>query len=355
MLFINGRFLVQNLTGVQRTGIEITKALDKIVAPDTVKVLVPRGERVELGLNNIEIIEIGEKRNNLWTQIVFATYVIKNLGKTITFSGIPPIIKPDYFFVHDVTFWRWKRSFNCTFRLAYYMLLKLCIRHSKKILTVSEFSKSEICSVFRIDSRNVEVVYNASNHVRPLLSEAMSPKSLLQSCENFYLCVGSKNLHKNQAFIYKLAVRFPKKHFVIVGAENNNIFACAKIANEYVPNNITLLGRVSDNELCCLYQKCEGFIFPSYYEGFGIPPLEAITMGVKHIAVSDIPAHKEIYSKGLYFFDPYDADAFDFAQFLGITISENDRQYYTNKYSWQNSARIVKNICIEEENFQNHE
>ena len=89
----------------------------------------------------IDIIEIGKLTGNLWVQISLARYLLCNKGKVLTFSGIPPLLSPDFFFIHDVTFKRYPTSFNFIFRTVYFLMLKLCLNRAKKVFTVSYFSR----------------------------------------------------------------------------------------------------------------------------------------------------------------------------------------------------------------------
>ncbi len=338
MIIINGKFLEQSVTGVQRVGIELVKELDKIVKPNEMQLVTPQRTRTHLELTNIPIISIGNKSGNRWVQTDFAKYVKKRGDMPLTITGLPPITNPGFFVAHDAIFRRCPESYDWKFRLSYEFSYKVGLKRAKQLFTVSEYSRDEMSKIYHIMPDRFIIIYNSSDQ---LLKEEHRDISLgkwgLVTGE-YYLSVGSKNTHKNQSYIYKLADRNPDKVFVITGHVNSKSFKKTDIVKK---DNLLFTGYVSDDELYALYQNCKGFIFPSLYEGFGIPPLEAITAGVKKVAVSDIPVFREIYNKGVYYFNPLYVEDFSFERFGQCNINAEEYSYYMKKYSWERSARIL--------------
>lgn len=340
MLYINGKFLTQRITGVQRVGVELVKELDKLVKPGEVEILSPPGRITKIALNNIKIREIGKKANNFWVQWTFLRYVQNHEGIALTLAGLCPILKPDFFLAHDVTFKRYPESFSLSFRIIYNIGYKLTLKRCKQLYTVSEFSKREMAEIYGLNQNNITVIYNSSQQ---LIFEKYKDISLekwgLRENE-YYLSVSSKNAHKNQMYIVEIAKKYPELTFVITGGNVPKSFH--SIEFEHLAN-IVVTGYLSDEELYNIYKKAKGFIFPSLYEGFGIPPMEAIMLGVKHIAVSDIPVFHEIYSRGVYFFNPRDISNFDITKLDLCEISEEDYAFYLDKFSWSRGAKVLLN------------
>ncbi len=339
--FINGRFLTQKITGVQRVAIELTKQLDLIVEKGYFAIVVPSGTIIDLELHNIEIIIIGKKNSFLWTQLTLPVYAKRNGRYIITFSGLCALLKPDYFFVHDVTFIRHPESFSKKFRLVYDYFFKRVLKRCQHIFTVSEFSKKEISAVYGIDNEHVSVIYNASftTYDSGIDYDTLNKFGIEEN--NFFLSVGSLNIHKNQKYIYKIAKKYQQETFVIVGGTTPQTF------NHVEPgtgNNLIFTGYILDAELYELYKHTKGFIFPSLYEGFGIPPLEAIMMGAKRVALSDIEVFKEVYPVGCYFFDPYDINSFSIDRFCDHELTKDELHFYHEKYSWEASAKKLLSI-----------
>lgn len=346
MLYINGRFLAQRITGVQRVGIELVKELDKIASSGQIEVVAPPGIINDLGLKNIEIVTIGKKSDNFWVQWTFPEYVKKHNGYGITFTGLCPIISPGYFVPHDVTFKRHPESYSRKFALMYDIVFRLVLGRCKHIFTVSNFSRKEISELYGVDMQNITVIYNSSNQLLEQKNESRCHDIWGLQGKNYILSVSSKNLHKNQKYILDCAKKYPEQLFVIAGGNVPESFH--DVHFEKLPN-VVLTGYVNDDELKYLYRNAWGFIFPSIYEGFGIPPLEAIVMGVKHIAVSDIPIFREIYMEGVSYFDPHDIGTFDLSDMGRHEMTDEVRDAYIKKYNWHDGAERIYRITVRED------
>lgn len=383
-LIINGRIFAQSVTGVQRYGIEIIKQIDKLVEPGEVILALPQGDLVSRpDFQNIKTERVGKGNGNKWTQFYLPMYAYKKRGTLLGFAGIAPVIKPDYIATHDISFMRYPASYGKAFRWMYRIGYLLTLYRCKGIITISEFSRDELICFYRLDESRFTIAGNSAEQIleqMDVVSVNGKEKVIntlskwgLKEGEPYYLSVGSKNLHKNQRFIKKLAKKYPDRIFVVAGGSSQRSFAgsgdmddsdAAQSDKNKVPQNLILTGYISDEELLLLYSNAYAFIFPSLYEGFGIPPMEAIMAGVKRIALADIPVFREIYTRGCYFFDPTDAESFDIerieADFTGkvhqgldkankvqtntsdnFYITDEIRQFYIKKYSWKNSAKSI--------------
>ena len=343
-LYINGRFLTQKITGVQRYAIEIVKCMDEIVSEgEEVIILIPPEEQVNrLELKKIKQIVVGSFKGHLWIQISLPNYVKKHGGDLLTFAGLAPVIMPGYWTIHDITFIRHPESFDWKFRVLYGTVLRAALNRCKKIFTVSNFSKNEISNYFGISKEKIKVAYSSANY---LLSKEYDHKDLAKygvKGNDYYLSVSSRNKHKNQVFIEKLAKRYPDKKFLIAGG---NVKSFITIKTESL-TNLIYIGYVEDDTLVELYKNAIGFIFPSLYEGFGLPPLESIIAGCQSIALSDIPVFREIYYDSAYFFDVNNIESFSFEQFENKIVSDTVRDRYIEKYSFEKDAEIYLK-CID--------
>lgn len=344
MIYINGRCLTQKITGVQRFGIEVIKELDRIVEKGEVEVVSPPGIINELELENINIVEVGKKSNNYWTQITFPRYVRKHKGVALTMAGLCPVIRPDYFVAHDVTFLRQPDSFSRNFRIVYKIAYKLSLSRCKKVFTVSRFSEDEICETIGVQHSQFVVVGSSSSHLVQDKFEEVDLGKWELSDKGYYLSVSSRNRHKNQQYILDLAEKHPDKLFVIVGSSGIKAFNSLEFKEK---KNVIFTGYVTNDELYTLYKKAKGFIFPSLYEGFGLPPLEAITMGVERVAVSDIRVFREVYPRNVYYFNPNDVDSFDFDEFEKTFFTQQDRNLYLEEHNWKKITSTILEVIKE--------
>jgi glycosyltransferase involved in cell wall biosynthesis len=105
--------------------------------------------------------------------------------------------------------------------------------------------------------------------------------------------------------------------------------------------NVKFIGYISDSDFVLLLKECKAFLFPSFYEGFGIPPLEAMCVGAP-VVVSDIPVLKEIFGLSADYVDPYVAEV-DINAVLKEGVANSSD--VLNKFSWEKSARIIKECC----------
>lgn len=298
-IYINGRFLTQEITGVQRYALEVTKALDLVVSPDTIiTVLVPKGQSIKLNLKNVIIKQVGYLTGHLWEQLELPFYCKSGILFNPCATG--PLFKRNQVSTfHDVNFINFSEGFTWQFRFWYTIIFFVCGKFSKSIIAISNYTKSEIIEKFAIKDSKVTVIYEGYQH----FNEIVDDNTILQKVDNtkpFILGVSSLNKNKNFGIILSCLKYINGVNFVIAGKSNPKIFGdISTLKNK----NITFLGRVSDSELKSLYQNAFCFIYPSFYEGFGLPPLEAMSCGCTCV-VSNTSCLPEIYQDSVLYCDP---------------------------------------------------
>ncbi|MCX7797882.1 MAG: glycosyltransferase family 4 protein [Melioribacter sp.] len=185
--------------------------------------------------------------------------------------------------IHDVIPFIYKEYYPLYYRAYLSFFVPLAIRVADKILTVSEHSKKDIISLFNISEEKVEVTYNFASENFSYLKEE---NPLLQSVklpEKYLLYVGAIEKRKNVAGLIKIVDNLwglgYKLPLVIVGKPN---YGYKDLMNEISKRTekIIFVNNLNDGELNIIYNKAFLFLFPSYYEGFGIPVLEAMKCGV---------------------------------------------------------------------------
>lgn len=349
-LFINGRFLTQPITGVQRFAREIIGALDKALTQQenapTVTLLVPQGADT-LDLKHIKTKVIGTRQGHAWEQ--WDLYRAARGGKLLSLCNSGPVLHGNQIVViHDAMVYRTPQNFSFAYRTFHQTLGRVLAKRAQ-LGTVSNFSASELNKLLGIKTEDILVVYNGHEHIKEQKPDLSILAKLGVEGRPFFFFVGSPTPNKNLARAVKAFTRLKREDisFVIVGAAKANIF---KDDTEKQPENIIRPGRLTDAEIVALYQNATALLFPSLYEGFGIPPLEAMVHGCPVLA-STIPPVKEVCADAALYFDPNDID--DMAAKMRQTLDDTDlRDQLVNKgttrynnFSWHKSVEaLIKRV-----------
>ena len=305
-IYINGRFLTQKTTGVQRYAEEIVKALDSQISDKKNYkwiLLVPKNIIRNLNLENIEVKKVGYLKGHLWEQIELPFY--SKDGILLNFCGCAPILKKNQMTtIHDAAVCVMPESFSFLFRSWYKLMFYVVGKQAKKIFTVSEFSKKELNKYFNIPLEKIEITYNGINHMSYINpNDNIFYKYSIEK-NNYILAVSSLNPSKNFKLILKTAKVLPEYNFIIAGGTNSTVF---KEQGFEITSNVKFIGYVNDEELVALYKYASCFVYPSIYEGFGIPPLEAMYFNCP-VIVSDIVVFHEIKGNHALYCDINDED-----------------------------------------------
>ena len=350
-IYFNGRFLTQHITGVQRYAIEIIKAWDQICSntktEDEYVLLTPQKVEHNLHLKSIETKKVGYLHGHLWEQIELPFYTRD--GFLINLCNCAPILKKNQTVtIHDAAIFACPDGFSFLFRL-WYRIMFFCLSARLPIFfTVSEFSKKELSTYLGIPLERIHVTYNGVEHIKKNISEDTFQRIGLKN-NNYILAVGSVNPNKNFSLILKIAKRMPELHFLIAGGGNSTVFQKKRMS---VPDNVKFLGYVTDEELFALYAHASCFLFPSLYEGFGIPPLEAMTFGCPVVA-SNSASMPEICRDAAIYCDPDSPE--EWGRAIRSLLKENSKvrdllkknvDVVTSQYSWAVSAKRMLEIIL---------
>ena len=345
-LIINSRFLTQKITGSQRFAIEISKRLKKM-NPNEI-FLAPKNIIHKELASNLQVKMIGKLTGHLWEQIELPIY-LKKQGNPLLLNLVntaPLFYRNQIVTIHDLAFLRYPKWFSKKFYYFYKFLIPKIVKSSRKIVTVSEFSKKEIISILNVPEEKVEVVYNA-------VSEKFKYNSSIEK-ENYILAVSSLDPRKNFKNLILAFKNLNLKDYKlkIVGSENK-VFSNTEIKNliKETPN-VEFTGYVSDDKLIKLYQQAKLFVYPSLYEGFGIPPLEAMACGTP-VVVSNVASLPEVCGDAVYYVNPYDIH--DIARGIETVLKDEELQKEliqkglkrVKLFSWEKSAKKLIEIIEE--------
>lgn len=290
-LLLNARFRLRPHTGVERFASELAAQLH---------------EDAELKMRETDPgRELAGARGHLWEQLVLPQRrkrgeLLLSLGNT----G-PLAVKRQLVVIHDAAVWDHPEGFSSSFRRVYQELLPRLARRSALVATVSEFSRRRLAPHLGLPEEKILVLGNAAG---PAFSPEVSrnPKDRLAGGP-VLLCVASVDPRKNLERLLRVWLdlhqrgRLPEgARLQLIGGANPRTFASVeKIEGQ----GIEWLGRVDDTELIRRYRRADGFIFPSLYEGFGLPPLEAMACGCP-VLLSRAASLPEVGGEAARYFDP---------------------------------------------------
>ncbi len=346
-IYINGKFTSQRTTGVQRFALEMVRALDTLLdkqASARQFVLLTPGGIDDLGLRVIKqrALPCIIPGLHAWEQLILPWAARK--GALLSLTGSAPF---GHFrqiaSILDTAIYDHPEAYTRPFITWYRWLFAQQARRARLIVTLTEFSRVRLVKELKPNAPIVVVGAAAGQFDAIVADSGLIWRLGPGTGQPFMLAVGSDNPTKNFARLLKAfaSVRDQSLRLVIVGGSNTSVFAAEE---PDISERVIRLGVVSDAELKALYSTACGFIFPSIYEGFGLPPLEAMACGCP-VAASTSASIPEVCGPGALYFDPFDIRSITHAidsiasdAVLRKTLVEAGRARAAF-YSWDHSAR----------------
>ncbi|MCB1228983.1 MAG: glycosyltransferase family 4 protein [Verrucomicrobiae bacterium] len=288
---LNARFKTRPVTGVERFAIEVSDRLshDSSMEMSEISPAAP----------------IQGLKGHAWEQLALPRQIGRDAVLFSPCNTGPISVKRQFVVIHDAAVWDCPDGFSGAFRQVYQQLLPRLAKRSLGVATVSEFSRKQLAPRLGIPEEKILVLGNA-------VSKAFSPNGNLNRPardEIELLCVGSMDPRKNLARLVRAWLdlkkhdRLPENAVLnLVGGANPRNFADFERAEDI---SLRWHGRVGDEELVRHYRHADAFIFPSTYEGFGLPPLEAMACGCP-VLLSHAASLPEVGGSG---FDPSESDS----------------------------------------------
>lgn len=340
-IHVNGKWLAQSMTGTQRYADEMVRALMELSSDHRFVIHVPADAQIPQWLN-----ESGAQiRHARWTGLAFEQFHLPAVTRgslLLNFAGPAPLLKRRQLVtMHDATPFRFSSTFRRSFVSFYAVMYFLLSRTASHLVTVSHFSASELADFLRVPSERFVVAYCAADEFDAI--EAITPE-LAEKVDvpGSLVVVGTLAQHKNLPAPVNALVG-EGFSVVVVGASGNpQVFS---EASPLSPGAV-VAGRLSDGELAWLYRHCRALVFPSRYEGFGLPVLEAQVSGCPVIC-SDAASLPEVAGDAALFFAPDDTQAMldavhsvsddDSVRTELIHLGKRNRE----RFSWRLSAQRV--------------
>jgi glycosyltransferase involved in cell wall biosynthesis len=331
---LDGMPLGSQLTGVGHYTLELARNLAVVAPSDTFTFIEPRG--------------LLKKR---WWSLGLPLHLLRNSFDV--FHGTNYEIplwsrRPTVVTIHDLSLLLHSEVHEQKLVQRARWRLPLMAKAASRIITPSNSVKTEVCQTLEVNPDKVVVTPEAP---RPAFKRREDPELLrrLGIHGEFVLFVGTIEPRKNlrrliDAFDRMLRETSLSARLVIAGGQGwlMDDFA-SSIRQKGLDERICLTGYLQDEDLCALYSSCAVFVYPSLYEGFGLPPLEAMACGAP-VITSRIPSLVETVGSAARLVDPYDVD--DLARaMLEMLSHEHVREHYAElgqnqvkKFSWQQTA-----------------
>ncbi len=341
---VNGKYMAERMQGIVRYSRELMAELDHLIDDRiSITLVIPPDAKDIPEFKNIKIESIGKHTGVIWEQLDLGRYVRRHKEATlINLCNIVPFgVKPGITVVHDIMY-KVNHDHYTTFRnrisrIWHEIQYKYLFRHEKLILTVSNYSKSEIEKYYPKTKGKIKVVPDGWEHVLKFkASQDWQDRYPYLHSGEFYFSLATLSKNKNGIWIMKVAEKNPNAVFAMAGKIYETEY-------DKIPPNVHLLGFISDEDACALMKHCKAFLFPSIYEGFGIPPLEALALGAEVIS-SNSTSLPEVLGDSVHYINPYDYNV-DLEELIQ-TKTEN-KEEALQKYGWNKSAQRLEKVLLD--------
>lgn len=318
---INGRFLTQAITGVQRYALEVTRCLDQMLdsgaidpARYSIELLAPSaGLRRQMPLKAVGFRRVGRLSGHLWEQLELPIYADGAL--LFCPANTAPIVRArsrtTIVTIHGLNYIFVPYSYSVRFKLYYSFLIPRVLRAAREVIVVSETERQAMIRRFGGELPPIHAIQNGSlpGDFSPNSETPPPPEA---AGRRYALYVGSINRHKNPQNAVR-AVEILSRELdiglVVVGDSSANFTNAGVRIPEVLRGKVKFVGRLEDTaRLVGLYRGAACFVFPSLYEASPLPPLEAMACGCP-VVTSDLAEMRERCCNAAAYCDPTSADS----------------------------------------------
>lgn len=236
--------------------------------------------------------------------------------------------------------------------------MAMAASRATRVLTVSESSKADIMRFFGTDPGKIDVIYNAFDErfgIEPNEEEVVRVRERYQLHDEFVLYAGNVKPHKNlerliDAFHIVRNRGLDHLKLVMIGDDISKYASLRRAVHQYqLHKYVRFLGYLPEETLAVMYRLAGVFVFPSLYEGFGLPPLEAMASGTP-VVTSNVSSLPEVAGDAAQLVDPYDPEAIADGIYRVLTDVDLRRDLRqkglarARQFSWETSVRRVREI-----------
>ena len=364
---LDGYPLAEPRTGVGHYTLELARALALIAPSDQFELVSPAPlgssaleEINHADLSNLRAVHLKTSRiRGHWWAVGLPLYVTK--ARFDLFHGtnfeVPFWNRHSVVTIHDLSALLHREKHRDSLARRARLRLPIVAKLARKIITPTESVKREVCEHLRVKANKVIAIPSAARQsFRPVPSEqTVETRKRLAIEDDFLLFVGTLEPRKNLLTLLKAFDQIVRQtslrpQLVITGGEGwlmDETFSFIKHSG--IGDRLRLTGYLGDDELRALYSSCRIFVYPSLYEGFGLPPLEAMACGAPVIA-GRVAALQEVLGSAARLFDPLNVEALAGSI---VELMENDEERrrmasnglkHAAKFSWAETARRTLNV-----------
>jgi glycosyltransferase involved in cell wall biosynthesis len=349
---VNGKFLTVESTGVHRVAAELIRHAHTLLTEDAelsskldLEVWVPRTGAERARQLGVPFKVVGPLDGIPWEQITLPARANGRLILSLCNVG-PMAARNAMTMFHDAQVHSTPQSYSPSFRHWYKFHQPIAGRRHRRILTVSDFSRDQLAHYGLAASDRTGVILNGVDHVLEIAPDERILDRLGVQQGRYVVGLANVQQHKNVGLLLKAFAdpRLADLDLVLFGTAGASEF---RAAGHVLPDRVRFAGRVSDGELRALYGAALCIAFPSTTEGFGLPPLEAMTMGCPAI-VAPAGALPQTCGRAAVYADPSSVEDW----IVAIRRIADDGRYreelragsrvWASGFTWRNAAtRLV--------------
>lgn len=340
-IVINGKFLLVKVTGAQRVAHEIANRLPGMLAENGVpcKVLTPPAWIAKSKYRSIWA--------TLWEQFVLPVKARRSL--LVNLCNSAPVVggRGQAVIIYDAAVFDAPENYSWSFASWNRFMARRLARSA--IFSASEFSRRQLSKAIKVRPESIALVEMGCDHIRNVGADVRIVERLGLSDKKFILAIGSIQPGKNFGRLIKAMDAVDDDvPLVVVGGIDPGVFGAS---SELTSRRVIRAGYVSDEELVALFQRAAVFVQPSVYEGFGLPALEAMALGVP-IACSKAASLPEVCGDAAVYFEPYDVKSI--ADAINRLLRDDTLQRQSiekgvaraTNFSWDHSTRQFASALV---------
>jgi glycosyltransferase involved in cell wall biosynthesis len=357
---IDAHVVGERESGNETYVVNLLRALANDPAGDTYQVLTPHPDRLRAILAlppSATIVPVWPAASVLRVPVGIPAAVRQYKSEVlhVTYVAPPAVGCPTVVSVHDLSYLAYPRSVSPRTRVMLSLLVPRSVRRAARVIAISAFTRQDLVTRYGIAEEKISVIHLAAGPAFHVLEDARKQRLPEGVTEPFVLAVGNLEPRKNlarlvEAFGALAAEPAVSAKLVLVGKAKGQAPALARLVEQYgLRDRVVFTGYLEEDELVLLYNRAALFVYPSLYEGFGLPPLEAMACGCPVVA-SNVTAMPEVLGDAALLVDPLSAPAL--ARAIKAVLSQETRARALRarglrqaaRYSWTKTAEQTRAV-----------